>query len=153
MPCPRVFSFSIMCTSKHILQICRRVRLGSSLRQNHRRSVCSNSGIDAIKPDEKCHPGKKIELIRNIGIMAHIDAGKTTTTERMLLYAGVIRSPGEVHKGDTVMDYMEQERNRGLRYNKDLFVINSDIFIHQLRYHNCISLNHFSLVWPSYKPN
>jgi elongation factor G len=48
--------------------------------------------------------------------MAHIDAGKTTTTERMLFYAGVIRSPGEVHKGDTVMDYMDQERERGFMF-------------------------------------
>lgn len=55
-----------------------------------------------------------VSKTRNIGIMAHIDAGKTTTTERMLYYAGLIRSPGEVHKGDTVMDYMDQERARGL---------------------------------------
>jgi len=55
-----------------------------------------------------------VSKTRNIGIMAHIDAGKTTTTERMLYYAGVIRSLGEVHKGDTVMDYMDQERARGL---------------------------------------
>lgn len=55
-----------------------------------------------------------VSKTRNIGIMAHIDAGKTTTTERMLYYAGLIRSPGEVHKGDTVMDYMDQERARGI---------------------------------------
>ena len=54
-----------------------------------------------------------IQNIRNIGIAAHIDAGKTTTTERMLFYSGVIHSLGEVHKGDTVMDYMDQERARG----------------------------------------
>ncbi|XP_065176025.1 ribosome-releasing factor 2, mitochondrial-like [Sycon ciliatum] len=55
-----------------------------------------------------------VERIRNVGIMAHIDAGKTTTTERMLFSAGVTRHSGDVDKGDTVMDYMEQERARGI---------------------------------------
>ncbi len=54
----------------------------------------------------------RIELLRNIGIMAHIDAGKTTTTERILLYTGKIRSAGEVHDGATQMDWMEQEQER-----------------------------------------
>ncbi|MBI4224997.1 MAG: elongation factor G, partial [Candidatus Sungbacteria bacterium] len=55
-----------------------------------------------------------LERIRNIGIIAHIDAGKTTTTERVLFYTGVSHKIGEVHTGDTVMDWMEQERERGI---------------------------------------
>ena len=51
---------------------------------------------------------------RNIGIMAHIDAGKTTTTERILFYTGVSHKIGEVHDGNTVMDWMEQEQERGI---------------------------------------
>src|SRR3954464_13449177 len=55
-----------------------------------------------------------IAQIRNIGIMAHIDAGKTTTTERVLFYTGVSRRMGEVHEGTTQMDWMEQEQERGI---------------------------------------
>ncbi len=55
-----------------------------------------------------------IDRYRNIGIMAHIDAGKTTTTERILFYTGVSHKIGEVHDGATVMDWMEQERERGI---------------------------------------
>jgi elongation factor G len=55
-----------------------------------------------------------IAQIRNIGIMAHIDAGKTTTTERILFYTGVSRKMGEVHEGTTQMDWMEQEQERGI---------------------------------------
>jgi len=51
---------------------------------------------------------------RNIGIMAHIDAGKTTTTERILFYTGILHRMGEVHDGNTVMDWMVQERERGI---------------------------------------
>jgi elongation factor G len=51
---------------------------------------------------------------RNIGIMAHIDAGKTTTTERILFYTGVSHKMGEVHDGAAVMDWMEQEQERGI---------------------------------------
>ena len=55
-----------------------------------------------------------LEKTRNIGIMAHIDAGKTTTTERILFYTGVVHRMGEVHEGNTVMDWMDQERERGI---------------------------------------
>ena len=55
-----------------------------------------------------------IELYRNIGIMAHIDAGKTTTTERILYYTGKSHKIGEVHDGAATMDWMEQEQERGI---------------------------------------
>ncbi|MCD4652050.1 MAG: elongation factor G [Candidatus Cloacimonetes bacterium] len=57
---------------------------------------------------------KDLAKIRNIGIMAHIDAGKTTTTERILYYCGYLHRMGEVHDGNTFMDWMEQERERGI---------------------------------------
>jgi len=55
-----------------------------------------------------------LEMTRNIGIMAHIDAGKTTTTERILFYTGINRKMGETHDGASTMDWMEQEQERGI---------------------------------------
>ena len=55
-----------------------------------------------------------LNTIRNIGIIAHIDAGKTTTTERMLFYSGKTHRIGEVDEGSTVMDYLDEERERGI---------------------------------------
>ncbi len=56
----------------------------------------------------------KIDMVRNLGVVAHIDAGKTTVSERVLFHSGQIHKVGEVHDGETEMDWMEQERERGI---------------------------------------
>ena len=57
---------------------------------------------------------QNLKYTRNIGIMAHIDAGKTTTSERILFYTGLTHKIGEVHDGAATMDWMEQEQERGI---------------------------------------
>ena len=68
----------------------------------------------ATKSDVSSNREYPLERTRNIGIAAHIDAGKTTTTERILFYTGLIHKIGDVDDGNTVTDWMEQERERGI---------------------------------------
>ncbi|MFO1448710.1 MAG: elongation factor G [Opitutaceae bacterium] len=73
--------------------------------------VTDKSKISSVNSPNRPFP---MEWTRNIGIAAHIDAGKTTTTERILFYSGAVHKMGEVHEGSTVTDWMEQERERGI---------------------------------------
>jgi hypothetical protein len=74
-----------------------------------RRSFAANAFSSLAPADEAA-----LRRIRNLGVSAHIDAGKTTCTERMLLFAGAIARAGEVHDGTTVTDFLPQERERGI---------------------------------------
>jgi elongation factor G len=73
--------------------------------------VTDKAKVSAVNAKDRPFP---LEWTRNIGIAAHIDAGKTTTTERILFYSGAVHKMGEVHEGTTVTDWMEQERERGI---------------------------------------
>ncbi len=73
--------------------------------------VTEKAGLSPANAPQRPSP---LEWTRNIGIAAHIDAGKTTTTERILYYSGAVHKMGEVHEGTTVTDWMEQERERGI---------------------------------------
>ncbi len=73
--------------------------------------VTDKAKVSAANAKDRPFP---LEWTRNIGIAAHIDAGKTTTTERILFYSGAVHKMGEVHEGSTVTDWMEQERERGI---------------------------------------
>ena len=73
--------------------------------------MASKDSISSVNSPKR---PRALEFTRNIGIAAHIDAGKTTTTERILFYAGIVHKIGEVHEGTAVTDWMEQERERGI---------------------------------------
>jgi len=75
---------------------------------------CKASTLDQLKEVTGKDGGIPLDKYRNIGIMAHIDAGKTTTTERILYYTGREKKIGEVHEGQATMDWMEQEQERGI---------------------------------------
>jgi elongation factor G len=79
-------------------------------------SLNAAAGIeyDVTKASSAKEREVELSLYRNIGIMAHIDAGKTTTTERILYYTGKSYKIGEVHEGSATMDWMEQEQERGI---------------------------------------
>jgi peptide subunit release factor RF-3 len=91
------------------------VRKSSELRMSDAADVLAKarSSIDDIA---QIREGRTVDLskYRNIGICAHIDAGKTTTTERILYYTGKAYKIGEVHEGTATMDWMEQEQERGI---------------------------------------
>ncbi|KAG8456486.1 hypothetical protein GDO86_002317 [Hymenochirus boettgeri] len=105
-------NFVVDCLYSECMQCCRRLLQSTRKKYFQIQKHFSMSTGDVKSLRTIISP--PISKIRNIGIMAHIDAGKTTTTERMLYYSGYIRALGDVDDGDTVTDYMAQERERGI---------------------------------------
>ena len=89
------------------------VNLKASWKQD-RKIFCSSTVTFPNLSEDSILRENALTNVRNVGIIAHIDAGKTTTTERMLYYAGLTKTVGEVHDGNTVTDFMEAERERGI---------------------------------------
>src|SRR3984893_13648078 len=77
-------------------------------------AVVEKAKVTKAKATDSPHRQYSMERTRNIGIAAHIDAGKTATTERILFYTGLIHKMGDVDDGNTVTDWMDQERERGI---------------------------------------
>ena len=78
---------------------------------------------------------RDLKYTRNIGIAAHIDAGKTTTTERVLYYTGVSHKIGEVHDGAATMDWMEQEQERGIQLLQLLPLVHGTFLLKTVKKH------------------
>ncbi|XP_021235312.1 ribosome-releasing factor 2, mitochondrial isoform X1 [Numida meleagris] len=104
-------TLSSLCRQLACFRKAKIIVLGVTQQNSNKRNYSSPPGdVKSLRSIINPH----ISRIRNIGIMAHIDAGKTTTTERMLYYSGYIRTLGDVDDGDTVTDFMVQERERGI---------------------------------------
>jgi len=103
----------LSCSNGFRLQTARRIQ--SSLQMNSLEETIQKARAE-IDDIAQIKEGRTVSLTkyRNIGIMAHIDAGKTTTTERILYYTGKAYKIGEVHEGTATMDWMEQEQERGI---------------------------------------
>lgn len=105
--------FCLTCSNGFQLRTARRIH--SSLQMNSVEEAIQKARAE-IDDIAMIKEGRTVSLskYRNIGIMAHIDAGKTTTTERILYYTGKAYKIGEVHEGTATMDWMEQEQERGI---------------------------------------
>ena len=109
---PQVSSFRPILNIRHGL----RSSTSSSLNMDVSTDDAIAKARSSVDDIAQIKEGRNVQLAkyRNIGIMAHIDAGKTTTTERILYYTGKAYKIGEVHEGTATMDWMEQEQERGI---------------------------------------